>query len=83
MSDAPTRAERAEFRERATDGRDHEWGWYVDDVPRILDALDTYEDALREVTLNWYWIADTDDNERCALPPEIIAGCRALLDGTT
>jgi hypothetical protein len=49
MSYVPTKAERDEFRERATDGGDHEWAWYVDDVPRLLDALDAIEQALWDV----------------------------------
>lgn len=28
-----------EMLERATDGGDHEWAWYVDDVPRLVAAV--------------------------------------------
>ncbi len=35
---------------RATDGEDHEWGWYVDDVPALIAEVKALRKALRFYT---------------------------------
>lgn len=42
------RSERQRMEQLATDGGDHEWGWYVDDVPTLLELGDALAQALRE-----------------------------------
>lgn len=39
----------AAMRTRATDGRHHEWGWYEDDVPLLIDEILALRAALAEL----------------------------------